>query len=190
MQLDNNADDVMRLIGDTIRSVPPSSSRLWQSRIVLGCWAAKYLPLCFRYLPGFPVSHIGFSTLIASHFFTVPCISFNMQQAVLMAPWGRRFIAKAHRDNRPVYAWTVNDERAMQWGIRHGLDGVLTDDPKLFVEVRKGWHEGMRGGLGVRGLVEVARINFFALVYTAIFWVVIGFGEKGTLFSRKRAVKQ
>ncbi|EOA90461.1 uncharacterized protein SETTUDRAFT_45648 [Exserohilum turcica Et28A] len=169
IKLDNDTDDVMRLIGDTIRSAPPSPSRPWSSRIVLGCWAAKYLPLCARYLPGFPVSHIGFSTLIASYFFTVPNVSFNMAQAILMTPWGRLFIRKAQSDGRPVYAWTVNEESKMRWDIRQGLDGVVTDDPKLFLEVRNSWHEGTKDGVTVLAWLDVLRINLFCLIYTALF---------------------
>jgi hypothetical protein len=177
LQLDNNADDVMRLIGETIRSVPPSASRPWQSRIVLGCWAAKYLPLCSHYLPGFSVSHIGFSILVASYFFTVPNVSFNMAQAVLMPPWGKSFIRKAQRDGRPVYAWTVNDERRMRWDIRQGVDGVVTDNPELFLEVRREWQEGVRDGLGVWDWLDVLRINVFAFIFSGLFWIMYGVGE-------------
>ncbi|KAH8722746.1 Tubulin/FtsZ, GTPase domain-containing protein [Phaeosphaeriaceae sp. PMI808] len=177
IKLDNNADDVMRLIGDTIRSVPPSPTRPWQNRIVLGCWAAKYLPLCSRYLPGYSVSHIGFSTLVASYFSTVPNISFNMQQAVLMTPWGKAFTRKAQSDQRPVYAWTVNEESRMRWDIRNGLDGVITDDPKLFLEVRRNWNEGTKSGLGVKDVLDIARVNFFAIIYTMLFWIMFGMGE-------------
>jgi tubulin gamma len=185
VQLDNNADDVMRLIGDTIRSVPPSPSRPWQKRIVLGCWAAKYLPLCSRYLPGFPISHIGFSTLIASYFFTVPNVSFNMAQAILMTPWGRLFIRKAQSDCRPVYAWTVNEESRMRWDIRHGLDGVVTDDPKLFLEVLKSWHEGTRDGVTMMTWLDVLRINFFCLIYTVLFQCYFGFQRKSLVKIRE-----
>lgn len=80
--------------------------------------------------------------LVASYFFTVPNVSFNMNQAVLMPPWGKAFIRRAQHDGRPVYAWTVNDARRMRWDIQQGLDGVITDDPELFLEVRRGWHEG------------------------------------------------
>ncbi|KAH7132346.1 Tubulin/FtsZ, GTPase domain-containing protein [Dendryphion nanum] len=111
IKLDNDPEDVIRLIGETLRSVRPSARRPWTSRVVLGVWAAKYLPLCSRYLPGFSLSHIGFSTLYASQFFSVPNVSFNMLQGVLMTPWGRAFIRKAQCDQRPVFAWTVNEER-------------------------------------------------------------------------------
>jgi tubulin gamma len=97
----------MRLIGSAIASVRPSPNKPWSSRIVLGIWAAKYLPLCSRYLPGFSISHIGFSLLYATHFFSVPNVSFNLLQGVLMTPWGRAFTRKAQCDKRPVYAWTV-----------------------------------------------------------------------------------
>jgi hypothetical protein len=167
----------MRLIGDTIRSVRPSETRPWHSRIVLGCWAAKYLPLCSRYLPGFAVSHIGFSTLVSSYFFTVPNISFNMNQAVLMMPWGKAFIRKAQREQRAMYAWTVNEEARMRWDIRQGLDGVITDDPKLFLEVRNAWYEGAKDGLRVRDWLDIARVNVFALIYSVLFWIMFGRGE-------------
>ncbi|KAE8849451.1 hypothetical protein PTNB73_04799 [Pyrenophora teres f. teres] len=165
IKLDNDADDLMRLIGDTIRSVRALPSRPWQKRIVLGCWAAKYLPLCSRYLPGFPVSHIGFSTLIASYFFTVPNVSFNMAQAILMTPWGRLFIRKAQSDGRPVYAWTVNDEY----------------DPKLFVQVRNSWHEGTKDGVPLMTWLDVLRMNFFCLIYTVLFQVMFGFQGKSLI---------
>ncbi|KAL1593435.1 gamma-tubulin [Nothophoma quercina] len=181
IKLDNNADDVMRLISETIRSVPPSPSKPWQSRIVLGCWAAKYLPLCSHYLPGFSVSHIGFSVLVASYFFTVPNVSFNMNQAVLMPPWGKAFVRKAQRDGRPVYAWTVNDARRMRWDIQQGLDGVVTDDPELFLEVRRGWHDGMKHELRIQDWLDVMRVNFFALIYSVLFQLMLGFGQEKRL---------
>jgi tubulin gamma len=155
----------MRLISSTIKSITPAPTQPWASRIVLGIWAAKYLPLCSRHLPGFPVSHIGFSILYASHFFKFPNVSFNMLLAVLMTPWGRIFTRKAQHDKRPVLAWTVNEERRMKWGIRHGLDGIITDDPKLFLQVRNGWHEGMHEGFSLLMWLDVLRINLFALVF-------------------------
>ncbi|KAL5119574.1 hypothetical protein ACEQ8H_002420 [Pleosporales sp. CAS-2024a] len=174
IKLDNNAEDVMRLIGDTIRSVAPSPTRPWNTKIVLGIWAAKYLPLCSRHVPGFSVSHIGFSTLVASPFFKVPNVSFNVAQAALMTPWGKAFLAKSQADGRPVYAWTVNDVARMRWDIRQGLDGVITDDPKLYLDVRKSWREGTKDGMRVKDGLEIVRVNMFALIYALLYWVYFG----------------
>jgi hypothetical protein len=76
-----------------------------------------------------------------------------------------------------VYAWTVNDEAKMRWGIRQGLDGVVTDDPKLFLEVRKSWHEGTKDGLRIRDALDIVRVNFFTIIYSLLFWVMFGMRE-------------
>lgn len=190
IQLDNDADDAMRLIGETINSVPAAPSRPWSKRIVLGCWAAKFLPLCSRYLPGFSISHIGFSTLIASHFFSVPNVSSNMAQAILMTPWGRMFIRRAQSDGRPVYGWTVNSESRMRWDIRQGLDGVVTDDPKLFLEVRRSWHEGTKDGVTLLMWLDVLRYNFFCMIYTFLFQCYFGFQGKSLVRIREEEEEQ
>ena len=78
IKLDNNAENVMRLIAETLTSVPANPARSWKDRIVLGVWAVKFIPLCQSYLPGFPISHIGFSTCYARQFLKVPNCSFNM----------------------------------------------------------------------------------------------------------------
>jgi hypothetical protein len=36
-KLDNNADDIMRLIASTVAEVEPSKP--WSQRVILGCWA-------------------------------------------------------------------------------------------------------------------------------------------------------
>src|SRR4051812_10458973 len=73
IKLDNNADDVMRLIAETLASVEPGP-RQWRSRVVLGIWAAKYLSLCVKYLQGYPIAYIGFSTCYARQFLKVPSV--------------------------------------------------------------------------------------------------------------------
>ena len=139
IKLDNDAPTVMRLIAATIKSVPPSHARPWSDRIVLGIWAAKFLPLCTKELPGFPVTNIGFSTCYARQFLSVPNVSFNMLQKVLFGPIGASFIRDVKKAGRPIYDWTVNDANLMKWSIQKELDGVITDDPKLFNEICDTW---------------------------------------------------
>lgn len=156
----------MRLISQTIQSVPPPSWRPWHTRIVLGCWAAKYLPLADHYLPGFPVTHIGFSTSYARQFFKVPNVSFNMLLPILQAPGGKRFIKDAQTQGRPVFAWTVNVEPKMEWCIRRNLDGVITDDPKLFLEVCKRHDESApEQRIPLRHLLDAIRVWVFAIFF-------------------------
>jgi hypothetical protein len=129
----------MRLIASTISEVPASPSRPWKDRIVLGIWATKYLPLAHEYLPGFSLTHIGFSTTYSRQFLSVPNVSFNMLNGMLIGPFGASFIRDAKALHRPTFAWTVNRDNMMKWCIRKGLDGVYTDDPKRFLEVCEEW---------------------------------------------------
>lgn len=141
IKLDNDADAIMRLIGSTIASVPPSAKKAWSERILLGIWAAKFLPLAVKHIPGFPITHIGFSTSYARHFFTVPNVSFNMLIPMLVAPGGRRFIRDARGEGREVYAWTANDKDKIEWCIRRKLDGVCTDDVAKFLAICEDYDE-------------------------------------------------
>lgn len=65
----------------------------------------------------------------------------------------------------------------MRWDIRNQLDGVVTDDPKLFLEVRKGWHEGVKDGTTLRTWLDVIRINVFALVLAVLLRLKYGVEE-------------
>ena len=64
-----------------------------------------------------------------------------MLQWSLMGPLGPRFIRKASRLKRAVFAWTVNEEKNMQWCIEHRLDGVISDDPKKYLDVCDAWEK-------------------------------------------------
>ena len=162
----------MRLIAETIHSVPPNPLKSWNQRLVLGCWALKFLPLCAKYLPTFPITHIGFSIPYARHFLTVPNVSFNMLQRSLMLPlFGARFMREAKAKGRPLYVWTVNEEDMMRWSIEHDLDGVITDDPKRFLEVCDEWEQGKREiNISWGQWMIIAWTNLMVLVFGTIFW--------------------
>ncbi|GKT90757.1 glycerophosphoryl diester phosphodiesterase [Colletotrichum tofieldiae] len=71
-----------------------------------------------------------------------PNLSFNMFQKALVGPVGKRFIGDVKKADRRLFVWTVNDEEWMEWSIRAGADGVITDDPELFLEVCRRWKGG------------------------------------------------
>lgn len=170
IQMDNDSDAIMRLISKTLQSVQTSPNNPWRSRVVLGAWAAKYVPLANHYMPGFPITHIGFSTTYARQFLKVPNISYNMLLPILQAPGGRKFIRDVQAAKRPILAWTVNEEAKMEWCIRRKLDGVITDDPKLFLEVRDGFDEtAPEKMLPIRFILDGLRIWFMALFFGFIY---------------------
>lgn len=171
-QLDVPAEQMIRLIAKSIASTPPAPSKPWNKRIVLGCWAAKYFPLCAQYLPTFPTSFIGFSIPYARQFLKVPNMSFNMLQKSLVVPYvGPRFIKDAKKKNRPVYTWTVDELSMMRWSIREGLDGVVTDDPKRFLEVCQEWEGGKREVVITwRQWAFITWVNLMVIVFGVLFW--------------------
>ena len=128
------------------------------------------MPLAQRYLPDFPIAHIGFSTSYARQFLHVPNISFNMLLPILQAPGGRKFIRDVKAEGRPIFAWTVNVEPKMEWCIRRKLDGVVTDDPKLFREVCKRYDESTpEPRLSVVHILDALRVWLFALIFGALY---------------------
>lgn len=168
IKLVNNADDVMRLIAHTIDSVAPSQMRSWRDRVLLGIWRAKFLPLCIRYLPRYPLTYIGLSTCYARQFLSVPNVGFNMLQKVLLGPIGSRFIRDIKAAERQLFVWTVNEKNLMKWSIQKEVDGVITDDVTKFRDICDDWSEDG----------SVVRVSFVQWLYT--FWlylVVLVFGQ-------------
>ncbi|KAI9792664.1 MAG: hypothetical protein M1816_001763 [Peltula sp. TS41687] len=175
IKLDNDADEVMRLIGQTILEVNPSE-KPWNQRIVIGCWTADYITSCFQYLPGFPITFIGFSLSYARKLLKVPNISFNLLQKVLMGTAGQAFLRDAKAANRAVYVWTVNEENMMRWSIRNEVDGVITDDPKKFLEVCDHYDLYQEAEkISWREYLLIMWINIMAVLFGFIFKCRYGF---------------
>jgi glycerophosphoryl diester phosphodiesterase len=54
--------------------------------------------------------------------------------------WGilridRRFVKAAHRAGLPVHVWTIDDEADMDYLLDLGVDGIMTDRPRVLKEV-------------------------------------------------------
>ncbi|SDS69815.1 glycerophosphoryl diester phosphodiesterase [Brevibacterium siliguriense] len=50
------------------------------------------------------------------------------------------FVARAHRSGLVVHVWTINDESTMRSLVDLGVDGIVTDDVQLGLEVVAGRH--------------------------------------------------
>jgi len=174
-KLDNKADDVMRLVASTLAEVKPS--RPWKERVLLGCWAAKYLPLCTKYLPSYSITHIGFSTVYARQFLKVPNVSFNMLQKIMLGPLGNAFLRDVKKAKRSIFVWTVNEEEWMKWSIHKEVNGVITDDPKKYLEVCKDY-DGEKVKLPLKLWGTVIWINIVAAVFSLLFRYRYGFTIK------------
>ena len=170
-QIDHDTEKVMRLIAETIASVRAPHSTPWSARIVLGLWSVRHLPYAAQYLPAFPIVHIGFSLRYASQFFAVPRAGFNILVETLLRPGSGRFLRRARGAARPVFAWTVDDPGKMEWCIRQGLDGVITDDPKLFREISDEFDESRPARwMTFHALFMTIKMWFLMVVYGRVFY--------------------
>lgn len=155
------------------------------------------MDLCKEYLGGFPTAYIGFSLLYAVKLLKEPNVNFNLLQQTLIGPCGTRFLAAAHKAGRSVFAWTINEEETMEWAIRKGVDGVITDYPELFLEVcrRHGEPDGgaaktclarrppRRKMWRVRHVVSALVVHILTTIATAMLFF------KGTPLGRRRRRK-
>ncbi|KAJ5654707.1 hypothetical protein N7490_001710 [Penicillium lividum] len=147
IKLHNDPATIMQGIAKAVESVPiPAIGPDWHRRIVLGCWSARYLPPRAKYLPRYEMALICFDLSYARQFLDVPRISFNVHQKTLMGPLGRGFLEEARAARRKVYLWTVNAPNLMRWGIRHQVDGIITDDPARFQSVCEQWELDQKKG--------------------------------------------
>lgn len=113
----------------------------------------------------------------ARQFLQVPRISFNINQCILMGPLGRGFLQEAFAAQRKVYLWTVNEPNLMRWGIRHGVDGIITDDPALYRQVCEEWEKEQKDGISDSNLdrltvgqrIRVTMVTLFVMAF-GWFW--------------------
>jgi glycerophosphoryl diester phosphodiesterase len=82
-----------------------------------------------------PVLRAGLSSLRATVPARVPRMLRRAGASALMLHYAlvtRRAVEAAHRLDAPVLAWTVDDESALASVLSAGVDGVITNDPRLF----------------------------------------------------------
>lgn len=127
-----------------------------------------------KHLPNYPITHIGWNTLYARQFLKVPNVSFNMLQKIMVGPIGSTFMRDIRKAGRSLFLWTVNDEEWMKWSIRKDVDGVITDDPKKYLEVCRNY-DGEAPKLEWRQWRVAILFQILALVYTFVFRARFGF---------------
>ncbi|KAF2234993.1 PLC-like phosphodiesterase [Viridothelium virens] len=169
IKIDDDPEELMHRLAETFTRVDPGHDGHWKDRVMLGYWTARFIPLCDKYLPGFPITNIGFSPTYCRQFLAVPNAGFNFFQPALISPSGRYFIraVKAHR--RQIYAWTVNDEKNMDWCIRRGVDGIVTDDVAKYFEICDKFNEHTRYGWPMKMLLQFMYFNVWVWVFGIIF---------------------
>ncbi|CAH0004980.1 unnamed protein product, partial [Clonostachys byssicola] len=227
IKIDDDAEELVGALSDTLKKVPPTQDKPWDERVVLGCWNASYIQASRRLLPTYPVAHITWYLPYARHFLSIPNLGYNVFQRALVGRKGSRFLHDAQSEDRPVYAWTVNEERWMRWCIEQNnpadppgtstpnetkpllgeaspagasprastargvklIDGVITDDPKLFLEVCQRWEDERDGKVAPAkgpGLVQSFKTGLRSFLQGLMFKVMsTGFFHYNRYFTNR-----
>ncbi|KAH6649933.1 PLC-like phosphodiesterase [Chaetomium tenue] len=131
IKTDDDPEVLLPAIARTVASVPPwEGGKGWKERIVVGAWNENYIHHARLHLPGHALAYIGFSLLYARRFLSDQHadVHFNLFQPSLVGPLGAAFRRAAGERGRKLFVWTVNEEGWMEWAVRKGIDGVITDE--------------------------------------------------------------
>lgn len=140
----NDAQHIFILMNEII-TVQEEWETALAPRIVLGMWHPKFIPLAKSILPYCTRSHIGFSIWFARQYFWDDCDSFSLKMPLLSSPEGQQFIQECKKENKKVMVWTVNTPDEMVEACRWGVDAILTDVTKEWLDLRTRLKEDFDG---------------------------------------------
>lgn len=83
-----------------------------------------------------------------------------------MGPLGWGFLDELRAARARVYVWTVNEANLIQWALRSGIEGVITDEPEVMSCVL---HGGEREGR--LRFSQVVEIWVMAVLVVCLGWV-------------------
>lgn len=105
-------------------------------RILLGLWHPKFIEPAKRLLPQLRRGHIGFSPRIARKYFWDSCESFSMDFSSLATTEGKEFREACKAAEKKLLVWTVNRPEEMIEAAQWGVDVILTDVTKTWLQLR------------------------------------------------------
>ncbi|CCM01748.1 uncharacterized protein FIBRA_03814 [Fibroporia radiculosa] len=116
----------------------------WQTalapRILVGLWHTAFIPHAVTHLPYCRRSYIGNSIEIARRYFWDSCDVFSMKFAVLTTADGEKFRRECKEAGKKIMVWTVNEPAQMVEAVRWGVDVILTDVTRTWLELRSALH--------------------------------------------------
>ena len=106
-----------------------------------------------------------------------------MFQKMMVGPGGSKFMKDVKKAGRALFLWTVNDDNSMKWSISKQVDGVITDDPKRYLELCRDYH-GETVSVSLKGWSTFVIIKFMV----PFFQLLVKY-KYGTRMSKGRVVQ-
>ena len=106
-----------------------------EERILFSSFFAKNLKRATELLPETPRGLLALPTILGIF---ARCFGFRSDRYQAIHPSAKnvteRMVSQAHQRGQRVFVWTVNDADEMRKLAAWGVDGIITDNPKLAVE--------------------------------------------------------
>jgi glycerophosphoryl diester phosphodiesterase len=147
--------EVLETLSSILKSYNEDLS-VFSKQLTLGIWHPKFIPYAKTHLPEIPIVHIGVSLEIARNYFN-DADGYNLYYASLSGNSGQKFIEEAHYKGKPVFVWTVNEENVGKYCHNWGVDAVMTDKTKVFVNLFKDLKNDEQGERERNGLIPKRR---------------------------------
>lgn len=131
----NDADRLFSVMNKIITSYPEWETKL-MPRIILGLWHPRFVKAAKTHVPYFKRSHIGFAPDIARKYFWNECEAFSMWFPCLTTADGEKFRRECKKAGKQLMVWTVNNPAEMMEAVRWGVDTIITDVTKTWLDMR------------------------------------------------------
>ncbi|KIP10348.1 hypothetical protein PHLGIDRAFT_33894 [Phlebiopsis gigantea 11061_1 CR5-6] len=105
-------------------------------RLLLGLWHPTFIPHAKEHLPYCRRSYIGVDVNIAREYFWDHVDAFSMWFGSLTTADGEKFRNECKAGGKNLMVWTVNDPACMMEAVRWGVDAILTDVTKTWLDLR------------------------------------------------------
>ncbi|KIJ69927.1 hypothetical protein HYDPIDRAFT_171866 [Hydnomerulius pinastri MD-312] len=135
VKVQNDPDRLFSLMHTIISEQADWETKL-APRILLGLWHPRFVAFAKARLPYCRRSHIGVSTSLARKYFWDDVEVFSMAFAALAGGDGSKFRNECKAAGKKIMVWTVNEPAHMMECVRWGIDVVLTDVTKKWLELR------------------------------------------------------
>jgi hypothetical protein len=135
IKVQNDPDRLFALMNDIISAHPNWESAL-APRILLGMWHPAFLGFAKARLPYCRRSYIGNSTYIARKYFWDDCDAFSMWFGSLTTIDGQKFRRECKNADKNLMVWTVNEPEQMMEAVRWGVNAIITDVTKTWIDLR------------------------------------------------------
>lgn len=124
------------------------------------------------------MSLIAWSPSLASALLPVSHLNFTLFNYSFATARGSRIRLQAKQQSRLVFSWTDNADEWMALSIRNEIDGVITDDPKRFLELCD--QRSLKAAQSAKGAVTAKEAmlwivgNFLVLATEIVLWFMKG----------------